>query len=103
MTVVHHERHVVSADLEDRRRAGPDGGAARILLPAEAAVEEAGVVVPQLAETRVHGQHLGREVGGHPQALPAGEDVEAARRQQALAARGLDRPEPRAGRGRPRR
>ena len=86
----------MGADLEDGRRAGPDGGAARILLPAEAAVEEAGVVVPELAETRVHGQHLGREVGGDPQALPAGEDVEAARRQQALPAGGLDRLEPRA-------
>ena len=46
---------------------------------AEARIEEAGVVHPELAHRGVVGEHLGGVVGGHPHRLLGREDVELAR------------------------
>ena len=46
-------------------------GARAGLVPAETAVEEARVVVAQLADAHVHGQHLRRQVRRHAQVLAA--------------------------------
>ena len=54
---------------------------------AEAGIEEAGVMDPELAHGGVVGEHLGGVVGGHPDRLLGGEDVELARveDQEAVA------------------
>jgi hypothetical protein len=54
---------------------------------AEAGVEEARIVHPELAHRGVVGEHLGGVIGGHPDRLPRRQDVELARiqHQQAIA------------------
>jgi hypothetical protein len=56
------------------------------VVPAEAAVEEARVIVAQLADADVDREHLRREVGRHADALAAREEREPAGVEDAVAA-----------------
>ena len=71
LAVLDQERHLVRAHLEHGAAAGSAG-----LGRAEAGIEEAGVMHPELADKGVVGQHLGGVVGRHDDRLARREDVE---------------------------
>ena len=93
LPVLEQERDIVGANLENGRGPVAHGAPLGVLFPAETGVEEACVVVADLAHADVDRQHLGCQVRGDPQALAAGEDVEAAGVEDAGAAltTGVDR------------
>src|SRR5690348_942562 len=71
LAVLEDERHLARAHLEHGPRRLHAVGCM-----AEAGVEEAGIVDPELAHHRVEGHHLGREVGRHVHGLLRRKDVE---------------------------
>src|SRR5262245_12460951 len=64
LTLLDQEGEVVGPHLQHRWR--PARAARGFLLPAEARIEKASVVVAQFAEADVDREHLRREVGGDP-------------------------------------
>ncbi len=85
----HLEGHIVGAHFEHGGRARSGGVPLPVLLPSKAIVEETRVVVAQLTNAHIHGQHLGRQVGWNAYALVAGEYIKVSRVQDAATLLGV--------------